>query len=332
MDNTLYLISRFDGAMELLPNELRNSARFLNEDDKARAEEFRLRIGRPASILLPGGERDLGKSPVTARELNAVLEIASSASAHSVRENIKNGYITSSGGYRVGLGGSAIVREGGVTGFNTLSSVAVRITKEIKGVSGQFIDDILADGNFNSTLIISPPGRGKTTMLRDIIRNLSDRGKRVSVADERGELAAMRDGVPQMDVGRYTDIIENCPKDQATMMLLRAMNPEIIAMDEITAAGDTIALKSAAGCGVGLIATVHAADVEDLMSKELYRDILGLFKKLIIIRTMGGERQYTISDLSNPRLTIPDLDLSQYAASKSDFEKLEKLERDNVDT
>lgn len=324
MDNIMYLISRFDGALELLPNGLRNSARFLNEDDKANAEEFRLRIGRPATVLLPEGEKELGKAPVTVRELNTVLEITTSASAHSVRENMKNGYITSKGGYRVGLGGSAIVRDDGVTGFSALSSVAVRITKEIKGVSDQFMGEIFEGDKFYSTLIISPPGRGKTTVLRDIIRNLSDMGLRISVADERGELAAMREGVPQMDVGRYTDVIENCPKSQAVMMLLRAMNPEIIAMDEITAAEDILALKSAAGCGVGLIATVHAADLEDLMSKELYRGVIGLFKKLLVIGTSGGRRKYTISNLANAKFTMPDLDMSQFAISKSNLEEIEK--------
>lgn len=323
MDNTMYLISRFDGALELLPNGLRNSARFLNEDDKAGAEEFRLRIGRPATVLLPEGEKELGKATVTTRELNTVLEITTSASAHSVRENMKNGYITSRGGYRVGLCGSAIVRDDGVTGFSTLSSVAVRITKEIKGVSDQFMSELLEGDTFHSTLIISPPGRGKTTILRDIIRNLSDMGKRISVADERGELAAMRDGAPQMDVGRYTDVIENCPKDQAVMMLLRAMNPEIIAMDEITAEEDTLALKSAMGCGVGLIATAHAADLADLLSKELYKGVIGLFKKLIIIGTSDGKRRYTISDLANAGFAVPDLDLSHLAASKSNPEDIE---------
>lgn len=295
----MYLISRFDGALELLPNGLRSSARFLDEAEKADAEEFRLRIGRPATVLLTTGEKDLGKAPVTERELNSVLEIATAASAHSVRENIKSGYITAKGGYRIGLGGSAIVRSDGVTGFKALSSVAVRITKEIKGASDKIINKICVDGKFNSTLIISPPGKGKTTVLRDIIRNLSNSGQRISLADERGEIAAMREGYPQMDVGRYTDIIDNCPKDKAVMMLLRAMNPQIIAMDEITAEVDAQAMESAAGCGVELLATAHASDLSDLRSKELYSRLIekGLFKNLIMIRVVNGERVYEVSSL-----------------------------------
>lgn len=299
MDNTMYLISRFDGALELLPNGLRASARFLDESDKANAEEFRLRIGRPATVLLPSGEKDLGEAPVTAKELNAVLEITTSASVHTVRENVKNGYITSKGGYRVGLGGSAIVRDEVVTGFKFLSSVSVRITKEIKDISRQVMDTVIQDNKYNSTLIISPPGRGKTTMLRDIIRSLSDSGRRISLIDERGEIAAMREGIPQMDVGRYTDVIDNCPKDKGAMMMLRAMNPEIIAMDEITAQSDALALKSAVGCGVGLLATAHAQDIEDFMSKELYKDIAGLFKRFIVIEVSGGKRMYSVTRPGN---------------------------------
>lgn len=299
MENMMYLISRFDGALELLPNVLRNSARFLDEQEKAQAEEFRLRMGRPASVLLPSGERDFGGSPVTQRELNAVLEITTSASAHSVRENVKSGYITSRGGYRVGLGGSAIVRSEGVTGYKDISSVAVRITKEIKGAAEAILPKICSEDGFESTLIISPPGRGKTTVLRDIVRRLSDDGQRVAIADERGEIAAMRDGAPQMDVGRYTDIIDNCPKDKAVMMLLRAMNPQIIAMDEITASEDALALISAEGCGVGLLATAHAHSLADLMSKGLYRSILKkkLFKKLVTIESVAGSRTYSVSEL-----------------------------------
>lgn len=299
MENMMYLISRFDGALELMPNALRNNARFLDEQEKAQAEEFRLRMGRPASVLLPDGEKDLGGSCVTQRELNAVLEITTSASAHSVRENVKNGYITSRGGYRVGLGGSAIVRDESVTGYKDLSSVAVRITKEIKGVAKDIVPQICSGGSFESTLIISPPGRGKTTVLRDIVRTLSDDGLRVSVADERGEIAAMRDGAPQMDVGRYTDVIDNCPKDKAVMMLLRAMNPQIIAVDEITAAEDALVLMSAQGCGVELVATAHANSLGDLMSKGLYRSMIKkkLFKKLVTIENVAGGRTYSVSEL-----------------------------------
>lgn len=293
----MYLISRFDGAIDLLPTSIRANARFLDENKKARAEEFRLRIGKIPTVLLPEGEVELGNTPVTQQELNSVLEIATSASAHSVRENVKSGYITAKGGYRVGLGGSAIVRDDCVMGFKSLSSVAVRITKEIKGVANPIMKDIYSDGRFNSTLIISPPGRGKTTILRDIIRTLSDEGIRVSLADERGEVAALRDGLPQMDIGRYSDVIDNCPKDKAIMMLLRAMNPEIIAMDEITAPGDAQALKSAAGCGVGLVATAHAYNINDLMSKELYRDVIKLFRKIVIIETKDGKRRYVLTDL-----------------------------------
>ena len=155
---------------------------------------------------------------------------------------------------------------------------------------------ILEGESFQSTLIISPPGGGKTTVLRDIIRGCSQMGKRIAVADERGEISAMRDGAPQMDLGPRTDVLAGCYKDQGVMMLLRAMNPEIIAMDEITAPADTRALESAANCGVNLLATAHGSGIEDLMAKPLYRPMLegGLFRRFVIISQNASGRVYAV--------------------------------------
>lgn len=303
MERMLYLISRFDGAVGLLPHNLQSGPRFLDEADKAEAEELRLRVGLPLTVLLPGGERPVGNEPVTQRDLDGVLEIVSSASAHSVRESLKNGYITAAGGFRVGICGSVIVRDGEVSGFKNISSVAIRITKEIKGAADGIMKNLFEGEKFISTLIVSPPGWGKTTVLRDIMRQLSGRDIRVSVADERGEIAGMKDGAPQMDIGRTADVMDSCPKDRAVMMLLRAMNPQIIAMDEITAVGDAGALRSAANCGVGLLATAHAESVADLYDKELYGSMLeeGLFRQILLISREGEGRSYRMISLEAPK-------------------------------
>ena len=299
MDTTLEMIARYDKAVELLPYVLRGPARLMDEMDKTRVEEFRLRMGQPPTVLLPDGERIFASIPVTGKELTSVLEIASAASAHAVRDSLRNGYITARGGFRVGFGGQAASREGAVAGFVHISSAVIRITKEIHGVADEILPRITGDGVIQSTLILSPPGGGKTTVLRDMIRQCGAGGRRVAVADERGELSAMRDGMPQMDLGSYTDVIAGCQKAQAAMMLLRAMNPEILAMDEITAPADAEALQSAANCGVTLFATAHGNGIEDLVRRPMYRRLLdgGLFTRLVTITKSDGERIYAVTEI-----------------------------------
>ena len=299
MEKTIRLISRYDEAVELLPYHLRGPARLIDEMDKANAEEFRLRVGYVPTVLLPEGERPIARTPVTTQDLSAVLEIASLASVHTVRDSLKHGYISAKGGFRVGLGGQASVRDTEVTGFLHLGSAAIRITKEIRGVADSLLPQIKERGLILSTLILSPPGGGKTTVLRDLIRLASDSGRRVSVADERGEIAALKDGVPQMDVGSRTDVLSGCAKDRAVMMLLRTMNPEIIAMDEITAEEDARALERAASCGVTLFATVHGYDLDGLLKKPLYRGMIekGLFERLVIISREASSRAYVVKEI-----------------------------------
>ena len=307
MDKIISLITRYDEAVDLLPYQFRGPARLIDEMDKARAEEFRLRIGHVPTIVLPEGERPFSSSPVTGKELTAVLEVASAASAHAVRDSLRHGYITARGGCRVGLGGQAAVRDGEVTGFLHLGSAAIRITKEIPGVADAILPQIKERGVLHSTLILSPPGGGKTTVLRDIVRQCSDGGRRVAVADERGELAALKDGVPQMNLGSRTDVVAGCPKDKAVLMLLRAMNPEVIAMDEITAPADTSALESAANCGVTLLATAHGHGLSDLMRKPMYRRLIrkGIFTRLVVITGGAGGRSYAVKEMGETLCSAP---------------------------
>jgi stage III sporulation protein AA len=163
---------------------------------------------------------------------------------------------------------------------------------------------LFRSGELCSTLILSPPGAGKTTLLRDLVRTLSAGvqpygPQRISLIDERGEVAMMHRGEPQMDVGPYTDVLDACPKALGIPMVLRAMNPQIIAVDEITAYQDIRAMSLAAGCGVRLLATIHAADVTELMDKPLYRTLLEerIFRLAVsIVRTEEG-RHYHVEEL-----------------------------------
>lgn len=292
-------VTGFDMAAELLPGELRSAARGLPEAHRTRAEEIRLRVGRTAAVLMPDGERPLFAGyRVTGRDLAAVLEIATGASAHTAAESIRRGFVTVRGGCRIGLCGAAITGRGGIEGIRSVSSIAIRIPRQMRNCADGVFQK-LTDSGFVSTLIVSPPGFGKTTLLRELVRRLSDGGQRVSLADERGEVAAVWEGVPQFDVGERTDVLSGASKAESAMLLLRAMNPEIIALDEITAPEDAEAIECAGNCGVSLLATAHAGDVSELTSRELYRKLLekGIFKRAVVIRRVGRERGYAVERL-----------------------------------
>lgn len=294
---------RFLEASALLPPFLRCAARTVPEKQKREAEEFRLRMGRPMTILLPDGELappGCPARPVNGEDLSAVLEIASHGSVHTVLEQLKNGFITVGGGHRLGICGSGVVRDGGVLNLRQLSSVAIRIAKEVRGSALEVLLQLYDGGELQNTLIISPPGRGKTTLLRELIRCISD-GEgvpplRIGVADERGELAAMENGMPLMDVGARTDVMDGCPKEAGLLMLLRGMNPQVLAMDEVTAPQDLEALATAAGCGVRLLATAHGESLHELRRRPLYRKLMdeGIFRRAVIISMDRKCRRYQV--------------------------------------
>ncbi len=296
MERVSGAVERFDRAALLLPHNLRERARELKREERASCEEFRLRLGYPSSVVMPEGERSMGGDPVTKRELGFVLEAATGASVHSASSRLAEGFITAKGGFRVGLCGAVGLSGGEPGGFTSVSSAAIRISREHKGACVPIIDSVYSGGEVRSTLIISPPGGGKTTLLRDLVRYISDAagGPRVGLCDERSEIAAFFDGEPTMDVGRRTDVLDGCPKARAVSMLLRSMNPGVIAIDEITAEEDAEAMTRAAHCGVKLIATAHAASRTELAERPIYRALLasGVFEELIIIRKLGGRRSY----------------------------------------
>jgi stage III sporulation protein AA len=196
-----------------------------------------------------------------------------------------------------------VVKDGGILNLRQLSSVAVRIAKEARGSASEVLLHLYDGGSLQNTLIISPPGRGKTTLLRELIRCISD-GEgvtplRVGVADERGELAAMENGMPRMEIGARTDVMDGCPMQTGLLMLLRGMNPQVLAMDEITAPEDLEALETAAGCGVRLLATAHGENQRELRQRPLYRKLLdeGIFRRTVIISMDGNKRRYEVFPL-----------------------------------
>ena len=293
----------FVQAVQVLPLRLRGEALSLPEGDRARTEELRLRTGWPMTALIAGAERPLGGPPVEGEELDQLVEIASRASRHAVLDQIRRGYLTIEGGHRIGLCGTAVMREGEIHALRALSSADLRIARQVEGACAPVLDGLCPGGRLADTLILAPPGLGKTTLLRDLIRAVSE-GEgclplRVALADERGEVAAMYGGRPQLAVGRRTDVVEGCPKAQGLMLLLRGMGPQVLAVDEITAPEDVRALTAAAGCGVTLLATAHGEGRADLERRPLYRSLLeeGLFRYLVRIRRTGEGRTYDVEEL-----------------------------------
>ncbi len=296
-------VIRYEAAAAILPNRLRKLALALPEEQKAAAEEFRLRAGRPMTVLLPEGELPL-EAEVDPAELETLCDLATEFSRYAAAETLREGFVPVRGGFRLGLCGTAVMKGGMNTNLKNLSSAAIRIARERKGVGTDLAPRLFRDGVFRSTLILSPPGGGKTTLLRDLVRCVSEGvggtpALRVSLVDERGEVAVMYRGQPQMDVGSRTDVLDACPKALGIPIVLRAMNPQVIAVDEITARADLRAVVMAAGCGVGLLATIHAADTAELLQRPLYRDLLaeGVFQQAVCIATSEGKRTYRMEEL-----------------------------------
>lgn len=283
-------------AAAILPSELREGLLNVGEERLEQLEELRLRRGFPMTALLPCGEVETGGSAVGEDELRQVMENATQASAHTVLDRVRQGFVTLRGGHRVGLCGTAVRRDGQTVTLREVSSMSIRVARAVEGQARELLPELMENGTFVSTLILAPPGGGKTTLLRDLIRGLSDGDAgppcRVGVADERGEVAALWQGKPQLYVGRHTDVMDGCPKAEGLSILIRGMNPQVAAVDEITDPADVEAIRLAAGCGVALIATAHGRGAEDLRRRAVYRALLsdGIFRRLVVLECRNGRR------------------------------------------
>lgn len=282
------MINAYDEAVRLLP--AKTAAALGKEFDCA--EEFRLRTGYAPTALVGGGELPISDAAVTRDDIACVIEKATRASVHTVQQDMAKGFISCGFGLRLGVCGTGIISRGEVTGLRDISSVSIRIPHEVRSCGGEAAK--MLRGSMDNTLIISPPGGGKTTLLRELIRSMSSSGTRVAVADERGELAAVYHGMPQFDIGPATDIMSDIPKAEAVMMLLRTMNPQVIVMDEISSPEDCSAAASAIGCGVRVIASAHAESASELKKRAVYRGLIeaGAFTAAIIIENRASARSY----------------------------------------
>lgn len=286
----------WEQAAEVLPGPLLEDLRTLGKGRLSELEELRLRRGFPMTALFPGGEVETGSPPIGEDELRQVVENATQASAHTVLDQVRQGFVTLRGGHRMGLCGTMVRRDGQNVTLRGLSSLSIRVARPVVGQAKALLPGLMGDGEFASTLILAPPGAGKTTLLRDLIRGLSDGDGgpplRVGVADERGEIAALWRGEPQLYVGRHTDVIDGCVKADGLSILVRGMNPQAVAVDEVTAPADVLAIKDAVGCGVALLATAHGRGIEDLRRRPVYRTLLAdkVFQRLVVLECQNGRR------------------------------------------
>lgn len=300
-----------------LPDEIINSLSInlrkkINniKDNPVNIEEIRLRVNKP--MIINGGNQDYFyddlnnclslniKNPyiVKKEDIEETFQIICRYSVHSFIDDIKKGFITLRGGHRIGIVGKVIIENGQVKNIKHISSLNIRISREIKGCSKKVLPHIIKNKNqINNTIIISPPQCGKTTLIRDIVRNLSSGNKnygfcgiKVALIDERNEIAGSYLGVAQLDVGIRTDILETCPKDLGIIMVLRSMSPDVIVTDEIGDEKEIKALYTALNGGVSLITTVHGDSIEDVRNRKELKNLLdkSLFKKVVILSSRNG--------------------------------------------
>lgn len=296
-----------DEIINSLSLNLREKIKTIQEEN---IEEIRLRINKP--LIINGNQtdyfynenkkkldRNMDKAYIVTKEdVDQTFQILCKYSIHSFMDDIKKGFVTLRGGHRVGIVGKAIVENGSVENIKHVSSLNIRVSREVKNCSDKVMSHIIKSSTkINNTIIISPPQCGKTTLLRDVVRNLSNgnekfnfKGINVALIDERNEIAGSYLGIPQMDVGIRTDIIETCPKDVGIMMVLRSMSPNVIVTDEIGTEKDIKALYTALNGGVGLITTVHGDSIEDIRNRKELNCLLDeeLFKKVILLSAKKG--------------------------------------------
>jgi len=297
-------MSGLEMVLEYLPATIRDKMQnFLNEDLSPNAskkdpvpfavEEIRLRSNKPLMLKI-GQETQTIDYIVKQQEVLQAFERICENSVYSYRRQICDGYITIKGGNRVGIVGSAVVDNGQVININYISSLNFRIARQKLGCSDSIMQDIIDEQNnsIHNTLIVSPPGCGKTTLLRDVVRNISNgveeigfKGKTVGIVDERGEIAAMYKGIPQNDIGIRSDVVDNMPKPEAMRMLVRSMCPDVIVCDEIGSREDINAIDYAMCSGVKGIFTAHGKNIEEMnrnveLSKLLNKHI---FERIILL-------------------------------------------------
>ncbi len=259
-------------------------------------QEIRIKINKPVIIQI-GSKEFLLNYIASEEDLKLILQRISNYSIYAVDEDLKQGYITIKGGHRVGICGTCVMQDNAIKTIKDIGSINIRICREIIGCSDKIMPYIIEKESVKNTIIISPPKCGKTTLLRDISRNISDgfkrsdfKGKKVCIVDERSEIAACCRGAAQMKVGIRTDVLDNCPKSCGIMMAVRSMSPDVIICDEIGTDKDMESIITAMNCGVNLITSIHGFEIDDLLVRPVFKKIVDnmVFKRAVVLSSGKG--------------------------------------------
>ncbi len=292
--------------VSILPENIKTEVQAIKQLDLL--EEIRLKVYKPLQFQIKS-KNIVRQYLCTPEDISTFLQRISNYSLYAFEEELKQGYITIKGGHRVGLCGTCVLEQGRIKTIKNIASVNIRIGREVKGCSKKIWGEIISDGVLSNTLIVSPPGCGKTTLLRDMCRELSEGisefcvdGKKVCVIDERSEIAACSKGIPQFDVGIRTDVLDGCPKNEGIMMAIRSLSPDIIICDEIGTPKDVESLLMACNAGVILIASIHGYSLRDIFRRAVFKELMEnqVFKKVVILSSAHGpgtiENIYDLSE------------------------------------
>ena len=299
----------FDNLINYLDPDIRSILIKLPNKYKENLEEIRLRVNRPLMLNMSGKdyyvssdgeikESYLDSLNITEKILFNTFKLICNYSIYAVEEELRNGFITVKGGHRVGVAGKGIYGNDKLETIKEISSLNIRISKEKIGVSKKILPYLIKNNiTIYNTLIVSPPQCGKTTLLRDLIRSISNgvpklrfKGLKVGVVDERSEIAGIFKGKPQNNVGIRTDILDGVRKYEGVFLLIRSMSPQVIATDELGGNKDIDAIHEALKAGVKLISTVHGESIEDIISKPNLKEIINerIFERYIILDNLNG--------------------------------------------
>lgn len=268
-------------------------------------QEIRLGVGQPVRLKFAGEEKFLsGKGLVTnlsrdawyitEKEIDEIVKNICRYSLYAFENEIRQGFLTVPGGHRIGMAGQVVLNDkGNIRNISHIRFLNIRISHEVLGAAEEVMPYLYEGNRVRNTLLISPPGCGKTTLLRDIIRQMSDgnaygTGRQIGVVDERSEIAGSFMGVPQNNVGMRTDVLDGCPKVQGMMLLMRSMTPAVVAVDEIGSYEDMTALLQVLQCGSSVVATMHGNTMSDVQRHLNLEEHGGMFERFVFLEKKQG--------------------------------------------